>query len=71
MNRTREFDSAFTPLISGIPPASVWADGTGLKAFKRKAARRIAALEPELSAAAVIAPFVIAVAAALPTFIAA
>jgi hypothetical protein len=35
----------------------------------RKAAERIAAIEPELSALIVIAPFVIAVLAALPTFV--
>ena len=73
MNRIREFDFSFTPRISGttLPAVPVWADGLRPKALRRKAAERIAALEPELSAIAVIAPFVIAVLAALPTFVAA
>ncbi|HXQ12324.1 MAG TPA: hypothetical protein VN805_15110 [Caulobacteraceae bacterium] len=71
MNRIREFDVAFTPRISGTPAAPVWADGLRLKALKRKTSERIADLEPELTALAVIAPFVIAVLAALPTFAAA
>jgi len=76
MNRISEFDIAFTPGIPGttsLPADQVSADGlrTGLGALRRKATERMAAIEPELSALAVIAPFVIAVLAALPTFIAA
>jgi hypothetical protein len=71
MNRIREFDVSFIPRISGTiaPSAPTWADGLGLRALMRKAAERIAAIEPELSALMVIAPFVIAVLAALPTFV--
>jgi hypothetical protein len=71
MNRIREFDVAFIPRISGITPPAVraWADGPRLRALMRKAAERIAAIEPELSALTVISPFVIAVLAALPTFV--
>jgi hypothetical protein len=73
MNRIREFDVSLTPRISGtsLPAVPVLPDGLRRQALRRKAARRIAAIEPELTAVAVIAPFVIAVLAALPTFVAA
>ncbi len=73
MNRIREFDFSFTPRISGTtsPAVRVWADGLRRQALMRKAAKRIAAIEPELSALAVIAPFVAAILTALPTFVAA
>jgi hypothetical protein len=73
MNRIGEFDTAFLPRISGTTPAAVriWTDGRQRRALLRRAAERIAAIEPELSALLVIAPFVIAVLAALPTFLAA
>jgi hypothetical protein len=73
MNRIREFDVSFIPHITGASPpaAPSRADRFSPRALRRKAAERIAALEPELTALTVIAPFVIAVLAALPTFAAA
>jgi hypothetical protein len=80
MNRIREFDIASTPHISGLttPTRQTKSSKTRrsasrprLHALIRKSSERIGAVEPELSAAMVIAPFVIAVLAALPTFVAA
>jgi hypothetical protein len=80
MNRIREFDIASTPHISGLTistrqtksaKTSRAASGGRLHALIRKSSERMGAVEPELSAAMVIAPFVIAVLAALPTFVAA
>jgi hypothetical protein len=79
MNRIREFDTASTPRITGltIPTRNTSAKSNQavsrarLHALIRKSSERIGAVEPELSAAMVIAPFVIAVLAALPTFVAA
>jgi len=68
MNRIRGFDIASTPRVPGL---TVAASKARLHALIRRSTERIGAAEPELSALMVIAPFVIAVLAALPTFVAA
>jgi hypothetical protein len=80
MNRIREFDIASAPHIPGLTTSTRCttsanpgraASTARLHALLRKTSERMGAVEPELSAAMVIAPFVIAVLAALPTFVAA
>jgi len=78
MNRTCGLDVSFNPDVQRAAPdtrrsqpaaIAKMVSALAARAIIGKAAKRIAAGEPELTAVVVIAPFVIAVLAALPTFV--
>jgi len=67
MNRSSAFDSSIVPTEETAQALLAWIGRQ--QGGLRRLQRRIAAFEPELTAAAVIAPLVIAVVAALPIFV--